>query len=232
MTWQTTKGTFSIAADTKFGRVAIATLDDELRALPVTVALDGVTKGSPTADSLVIDYRAEPSAAERLLVDQAVADHEGVPPARPEIAQNEKGEQIVVQDFAAFEGKSLWYGDIMTVPVGTSKKDDLLVEKSLHLYAGSFWVSPEAVLGDYIEFSVVDKDGVLPGNAPGDVQIAKYVKKLYVVPGERRTDLRSGKAAFVPAGLYLRAKYFSTGSSGNGDQDVVVMFDTLVFEVD
>lgn len=76
-TWNGTKATFSVAADTKFARVVIDVLDDELRALPVTVALDGITRQG-TDDAFSIDYKAAPSEAERLLIEQAVRDHEGI----------------------------------------------------------------------------------------------------------------------------------------------------------
>lgn len=88
--WQTTKGIFSAAADTKFGRVALDSLDAELRALPVSVALDGVTQPG-SSDQFIVDYKAEPSAAEKQLIEAAVAAHEGIPQTAPQAKVNDVG---------------------------------------------------------------------------------------------------------------------------------------------
>lgn len=91
-----------------------------------------------------------------------------------------------------------------------------------------------AVIGDYVEFSVVDKDDVLGlfalfGYTVGEdvLELRKYVRKDYVNPEAKgtRQAFVGGSAFTVVAGLYLRSTYVSTGST-----NVVFKADTLAYE--
>ena len=74
-------------------------------------------------------------------------------------------------------------------------------------------------MGDYAEFSVVDKDDVLGlfsvyGLTVGvDVlELGKYAESIYINPEQTSTShLEAPSAANVVSGLWLRTKYENTG---------------------
>jgi len=127
-----------------------------------------------------------------------------------------------------------WVGDYETANNGATNIFDVLVTTEKRLRGGWYEIMDDnAVIGDYIEFSVVDKDDVLglfeileiPEG--GFLELRKYVEKDYVNPkaaGIRQTFV--GNSAFpVIAGLYLRATYVSTGSN-----DVIFKYNTWTYE--
>ena len=91
-----------------------------------------------------------------------------------------------------------------------------------------------AVINDYIEESVIDKDDVLGlfsiyGLTVGvDIlELKKYVKKEFINPltaGQRQV-FQANSTFVVTAGLYLRTAYNSTGPD-----DVVLKVVTLAYE--
>jgi len=129
---------------------------------------------------------------------------------------------VFAPTFSAYEGSSLWVGEKFTAAAGVSTVFDYKLLNNANLFGGSVWCDSNAAIGDSMDFSVVDVDGIA---APPGTVLSTYIKSLYVVPQERR-DLKSGKAAEIVAGLYLRTVYHSTGAS-----DVVVLSDFLMFEL-
>jgi hypothetical protein len=128
-----------------------------------------------------------------------------------------------------------WAGYKYTATAGATNiyDEEVTVEKRLR---GGWYeiMDSNAEVGDYVEFSVVDKDDVLGlftllGLEVGvDVlELRKYVKKDYVNPlaaGTRQAFV--GNSAFlVVEGLYLRSTYVSTGSTA-----VVFKANTLAYE--
>jgi len=107
--------TFSIAADTKFARLDPASLDDALRGLAVTKALDGVSGGS-TNDVGTITYRAEVPPAERILVQQVVNDHTGIPAvsAEPDVVNGKLRVEVRPRDGTSYEDYSVNWTDPTT----------------------------------------------------------------------------------------------------------------------
>ncbi|MBW2170305.1 MAG: hypothetical protein JRG69_13815, partial [Deltaproteobacteria bacterium] len=112
---------------------------------------------------------------------------------------------------------------------------DELVTTEKKLRGGSYETfGVDAVVGDIVEFAVVDKDDVLGlfgmlGLTVGiDVlELRKYVRKEYVNPSAfGRRQVFEGNSAFaVIAGLYLRSVYES-----NGSVDVVFKVNMLAYE--
>ncbi len=123
--------------------------------------------------------------------------------------------------FASYEGQSLWKGEKFTAAPGVATNHDFKILIPGSLFGGSYWTDGNTTIGDYLEFCVIDIDGIV---APPGTVLAKYVETMYVVPNERR-DLRSGQAAEIIAGLYLRSTYHSIGAS-----PIEVLTDFLIFQ--
>lgn len=92
----------------------------------------------------------------------------------------------------------------------------------VQLFAGEYWCDANVQSGDYLEFSVIDKDGVLGYAPPGTVvELAKYVKKR---PAKANATgaIVPGQATKLYIGLYLRAIYFCV--SGGVDRKLEVSY--------
>ena len=127
-----------------------------------------------------------------------------------------------------------WRGHLYTAIAGATNIFDEVVTVEKQLRGGWYELFDDnAVQGDYMEFSVVDKDDALGlfallGLTVGvDVlELAKYVKTEYINPSKKERQIFLANSTFVvTAGLYLRTIYESTGSS-----DVVFKVLTHVFE--
>jgi len=128
-----------------------------------------------------------------------------------------------------------WKGHLYTATAGATSLFDELVVTEKHLRGGWYeLVDSNAVVGDYVECSIVDKDDVLGlfamyGLTVGvDVlELQKYIKTEYVNPvttGQRQVFLANSTFAIV-AGLYIRTIYESTGTA-----DVKFKVTTLAYE--
>ena len=104
--------------------------------------------------------------------------------------------------------RSRFRGVLYSVPAGASVGFDLLLDQAVRLHGGDYWVRGPA-LGDSMSFQVVDVNDVLGGGA-GAV-VTEYVTDLPVAPWDHARELQSPTAAVIPAGLYLRVIYRSTG---------------------
>lgn len=115
----------------------------------------------------------------------------------------------------------LWHGHLYTVTAGATNIFDELVTTEKRLRGGWYTLMDgNAVVGDYIEESVVDKDDVLGyfgyyGYTVGvDVlELKKYVRTEYVHPKSEgiRQEFQANSVFSVVAGLYLRTIFESTG---------------------
>jgi hypothetical protein len=128
-----------------------------------------------------------------------------------------------------------WQGYLYTATAGATNIFDELVVTEKQLRGGWYEIlDNNAVIGDYIEEAVVDKDDVLGlfstyGLTVGvDVlELKKYVKTEYINPSnanERQVFLVSSTFV-VMAGLYTRIIYESTGGV-----DVQLKVTTLAYE--
>lgn len=127
----------------------------------------------------------------------------------------------------------IWLGELRVANAGAISIFDTEITTELRLRGGWYelLVPDEAVLGDYVEFAIVDKDNVLGyfgyyGLTPGvDVlELKKYVRNEYVSPKSVgiRQEFASGGVFQVMVGLYFRTIYHSTGL-------VPVTFKSMVF---
>lgn len=125
---------------------------------------------------------------------------------------------VTTSGYSFIHEHTAFKGFLYTVPKGTHAFFDELVTTQVYLQGGGWWATG-VVLGDYIEFSVVDKDDVLGlfatyGLVVGvDVlELGKYVRSLYLTPGDSRDEKRVSAPAAIMAGLYLRVTYHSVGT--------------------
>lgn len=127
-----------------------------------------------------------------------------------------------------------WEGHKYTAIAGATNIFDEAVTTEKRLRGGWYeLLCDDAVVGDYVEFSVVDLDDVLGlfallGLTVGvDVlELRKYVRRDYVNPANRARQSFVGNSAFpVIIGLYLRSTYVSVGLA-----DVVFKVNMLAYE--
>jgi len=104
---------------------------------------------------------------------------------------------------ARFQG----YG--YTFPAGATTSFDQVLSSTVRLQGGYYWVKNPA-LGDKVSLKVVDVDDILGGGA--GVVVSDYVTDMPVAPWDHQQELESPTAGLIPAGLYLRITYTSTGA--------------------
>ena len=115
-------------------------------------------------------------------------------------------------------------GYLYSCPANTISIFDEPVTKVLFIQGAICWWDTPSV-GDYGEFSIVDKDGVIPdpygdhdslmehyGLTPGvDVlELSKYVRKFRPPPWAALLDVRQRTAGKILPGLYMRFIYNNT----------------------
>jgi hypothetical protein len=128
---------------------------------------------------------------------------------------------IIATSWESTEGLDpVWSGYLYTATAGALSIFDEEVTAALKIRGGwySLITAGQAVAGDYLEFSVVDKEDILGlfatyGLDPGDVlELKKYVKKDYITPGYLgRNEFEVGGAFPLVAGLFMRTAYTSIG---------------------
>lgn len=127
-----------------------------------------------------------------------------------------------------------WESKLYMAIAGSTNIFDQLVTTEKRLRGGWYELfDNNAVIGDYVEFAVVDKDDTLGlfstyGLTVGEdvLELRKYVKTDYVKPDDKnRQEFRGASAFSVVAGLYIRSIYVSTGSN-----DVQFKVVTLCYE--
>ena len=105
--------------------------------------------------------------------------------------------------------KARFKGFLYSAPAGATTNFDHKLTADIRLRGGHYWAKTPNV-GDTVSFQVVDVDNILGGGA-GAV-VTEYVSDLPVAPWDHQRELLSPTAAVVPAGLYLRIVYVSTGA--------------------
>lgn len=78
------------------------------------------------------------------------------------------------------------------------------------LLNGGVLQAENAVAGDYFVAQVIDKDGVY---YPAGTVLKTWIPKWYALVDNMKMDLTTPQAGNIPANVYLRIKYTSTGTS-------------------
>ena len=106
--------------------------------------------------------------------------------------------------------RARFQGELYTAPAGQTSTHDLQLAADVRLQGGWYWVTDPAP-GDRLTFQVVDVDNIT-GAGAGAI-VSEYVSGLPVAPWDHQRDLEAHTAALIPAGLYLRVTYESTGGA-------------------
>lgn len=105
------------------------------------------------------------------------------------------------------------FGALLAAVMGTTTNCDVVLPATMVLRGGVLF-SPNAVMGDYISISVVDKDNVTGQGGTPDAPtiLGTYVLAWYIMPGveNRLEDVSISES--LPAGVYMRIAYTSVGS--------------------
>ena len=139
------------------------------------------------------------------------------------IAESRDGNPVLAPTFEDTMGLyPEWSGHLYTATAGATSIFDEVVTVEKQLRGGWYELFDEnAVEGDYLEFSVVDKDDVLGlfalyGLTVGEdvLELKKYVKTDYINVLKRDRQVFMAKSTFVvTAGLYIRTTYESVGET-------------------
>ena len=195
------------------GKVAIGVFENAIRASSIETEIHEVVHGAGMVDVQFVDVL---SAEDEAMLYNLVAAHDGefIP------------KEIVAKPTWEFTDglNPKWESYLYTATAGAVNIFDEVITTEIVLRGGAYQIfNAEAVYGDYIEFAMVDKDDVLGlfstyglvQGQPGHIlELTKYVKKDYIVPGSvgfaRSFEVNGGRN--VMAGIYLRTIYNSTGT--------------------
>lgn len=135
--------------------------------------------------------------------------------------RNAEGYAVLAPTFEDSQGlTTVWKGHLYTAQPNSLNIFDEIVTTQLKLRGGWYKIlDANANIGDYIEFSIVDKDNVLGlfslfGLTVGvDIlELKKFVRTEYISPLDiARQDFQSAGASEVMAGLYFRTQYYNSG---------------------
>lgn len=135
---------------------------------------------------------------------------------------NDQGYTVVAPTFEDAQGlTTIWKGHLYTVAPSALNIFDVQVTTQLKLRGGWYKImSNTASVGDYIEFSIIDKDNVLGlfgmfGLVLGQdiLELKKFVRTEYICPlSKERQEFSSNGASDIMEGLYFRTHYFNSGT--------------------
>ena len=207
--------TYSISNDTLNGQVAMISLQKEVaNALPASVFYITTQE-----DDLHINFAVALDAGQKTTLDSTISIHTG-----RELSYVDSSGLPVTAPTFEWDGNrnGKWEGQLYTATAGVENFFDIAVPATCELRGGWYQLleSPaKAVINDYIEFSVIDKDDVLGlfstyGLTVGEdvLELNKFLKKGYVNPNSTSGEeyIVRGSSTILQ-GLYLRVGYKSTG---------------------
>jgi hypothetical protein len=140
-----------------------------------------------------------------------------------DLRRNADGRNVIAPTFEDTGGiHPQWKGHKYTAVAGQTNIFDEVVTVEKQLRGGWYeLLDDNAIVNDYIEFAVVDKDDVLGlfatyGLTVGEdvLELKKYVKTEYINPTKKdRQQFMANSTFVILAGLYLRTIYESTGAT-------------------
>lgn len=208
------KYTYSIQNDFPNHKVSSDRLTLEIQQSAIVTALDFI---GTSGDSCDIWFKAALSDGEQSVLSTVVFNHSGEPlpqnltqdvniksaAATAIILSQEKG-------FQDLTGHNFFKKGIRgTAAAGQTTDFYLKFSTTMYLPGGGYRIGLTAVSGDYIGVQIVDKDGIL-GYGPGLV-LGTFIDTDYCWDG-KEWEVLTGDAKMIPAGIYLRMRYVSTGA--------------------
>jgi len=194
------KYTYSISTDFPNQKVASDRLTQEIGASAIVTALGYI---ETVGDDCDIWFKDALSSGDEAVLTGVVNAHTGEPlPSGPT--------KVQLEGFPDMGGWYYWRkGFRWEMVAGQTTIQDTKFDENLRLAGGGFHINGDAHDGDYIEFQIVDVDGVY---YPAGTVLSTFISTEYVWP-ERQFDIMMEDAVLVYLGLYLRCKYVSTGST-------------------
>jgi hypothetical protein len=208
------------------GKVWLGTLEREIEAEvtkgSINIPLDGLVADDTITDQYDEEYlhvvmRSVLPGDERIVLESVVAAHTGVPTPDNNVDPRTGMEVVSVSPYAWSPETYQRTGYLVEVPADSTYFLDVQVTKELYVKGGSI-LYENAVRGDYVEFSVVDKDDALGlfalyGMEVGThvLEVGKLLRSLYLQPGKNEKQLTPPTASQVFQGLYLRVGVTSVG---------------------
>ena len=194
-----TKYVYSVSTDFPNHKVDVDRLTQEIAHSAIITALDYIEVSS---DDCNIWFKDTLSGGDETILDGVVAAHSGEP-LTPD------PDKVQLTGFPDMEGWYYWRkGFRWEMAAGETTNQDVKFSESLRLSGGGFYIPVTCHEGDYLEFQIVDVDGVY---YPAGTVISTFISIDYVW-SERYFDIMMEDAVLVYQGLYLRCNYTSTGS--------------------
>lgn len=212
-----TSYTKSLSGDFPNGRVDLDVLSKEIRESSIAQPLMYI---DASGNDVVIWFSNALSAGDETTLTTVVAAHAG----NPAVANNidpQGNPVIAISAFAYVQDKTKFHGYRYVAPPNTVSIFDEQVTTQLYVQGGK-GVLTGAEDGDFVEFSIIDKDNVLGlfstyGLTPGvDIlELDKYVVAHYPPPGTSDIEHRVQAAGKVYQGLYFRLAYHAINAGSN-----------------
>ena len=184
-------------------------LTANIQASSIVTVLDHIdTDGSGTSMVVTIYFRDALSLADQATLNSVMAAYVNSPPPQT-IDSIPKVVQVLGSDTLTL----CPFGALLSPGANTTTNCDVPLPATMVL-SGGILFSPNAVMGDYIAISVVDKDNVTgQGGTPDNPTIlGTYVLNFYIMPGieNRLEDVSISES--LPQGVYMRIIYTSVGT--------------------
>jgi hypothetical protein len=106
------------------------------------------------------------------------------------------------------------FGTLLNITPNSTNNYDIQIPYTTVLKGGIIY-SNDAVIGDNLTISIIDKDNVLGlgGTSDNPIILGEYVQSWYIIPNQenRLEDISISQS--LPQGLYVRVQYTSTSSN-------------------
>jgi hypothetical protein len=210
--------TYSIQNDFPNHKISSDRLAQEIQQSAIVVALNCINTAGDVCDIL---FKAELSEGNKTILDGLVAAHSGEPLPENEVKDvNIKTSAIVVPNyekgFQDLTGHNFYKKGLHgTAAHGETTDFYISFSANMYLPGGGYRIGSTATTNDYIGVQIVDKDNIL-GYGAGLV-LGTFIDADYCWPN-KEWEVLTGDAKMIPAGIYLRMRYVSTGPD---DVDVI-----------
>tara|TARA_R110000868_G_C10972634_1_gene770633 strand:+ start:17054 stop:17737 length:684 start_codon:yes stop_codon:yes gene_type:complete len=191
-------------------------LAQEIHDSDITISLKGI---SSLEDSLDIEFFIEISASEKLILDDVVANHDGI---------SLEPEKIIKTERILAEGgkRKTDRGFKFSIPAGTTVTYDYNVTNDLQVKGGVCYTD-KAHINDQVSFEIVDVDYLYAGEwydaeyapgvpwsaaAPDGVPLHQYIGNFPVDPSGKTTFDNEAITNTPLNGLAMRVTYKSNGA--------------------
>lgn len=195
------------------GKIALGVFENTIRASKIAIGLHEIRYEGGLVDVHFLDVLSDEDEA---FLTHLVGQHDG------EFLPKE----IIAKPTWEFTNglNPKWTSHMYTTNPQSINIFDEKITTEIVIRGGEYQIFDEnASLGDYVEFAVVDKDdtlgifsdyGLTVGQPGHLLELTKYVKKNFVLPGqkgfEKTFEVNGGRD--VMPGLYLRTIYNSVGT--------------------